>query len=109
MTMPPACALPGQPLRPRVVLIHGLWNFTAWLLPLARRLRRAGFEADIFSYSSVLDHPHITISHLAARLRSSDNNTALIGHSLGGLIALETLRQHPSLAVLRVEGFAGVA
>jgi len=102
MTTPPACAIPGQLPHLRVVLIHGLWNPAIWLLPLARRLRCAGFEADMFSYSSVFERPDIAISHLAARLRGSNENVALIGHSLGGLIALETLRQHQGLAVPRV-------
>jgi len=88
--------------RPRVLLIHGIWNLRAWLLPLARRLRAAGFEADIFGYSSVCAKPETAISHLAARLRNSHTDISLIGHSLGGLIALETLRQNPNLPVPRV-------
>jgi len=88
--------------RPRVLLIHGIWNLRVWLLPLARRLRAAGFETDIFGYSSIFKPPETAISHLAARLRSNAMETALIGHSLGGLIALETLRQHPELPVSKV-------
>jgi len=102
MTTPPACAIPEQLPHLRVLLIHGLWNPAIWLLPLARRLRYAGFEADIFSYSSVFGRPDIAISNLAARLRGSNANIALLGHSLGGLIALETLRQHQGLTVPRV-------
>jgi len=88
--------------RPRVLLIHGIWNLRVWLLPLARRLRAAGFEAEIFGYSSVFASPETAISHLAKRLRGSNTDISLIGHSLGGLIALETLRRHPELPVPRV-------
>jgi len=90
------------PLRPRVLLIHGIWNLRVWLLPLARRLRAAGFEAEIFGYSSVFSSPETAISQLAAHLRNGDTDISLIGHSLGGLIALETLRQTPDLPVPRV-------
>jgi len=89
-------------LRPRVLLIHGIWNLRAWLLPLARRLRAAGFDAEVFGYASIFGHPDTAISHLAARLRNVDRPVSLIGHSLGGLIALETLRQAPDLPVPRV-------
>jgi len=88
--------------RPRVLLIHGIWNLRAWLLPLAGRLRAAGFDADIFGYSSIFEAPDTAISHLTARLHNADQEIALIGHSLGGLIALETLRQAPGLPVSRV-------
>jgi len=88
--------------RPPVLLIHGIWNLRMWLLPLAWRLREAGFEADIFGYSSIFATPETAISHLAARLRRNSTEIALIGHSLGGLIALETLRQHPELPVSKV-------
>jgi len=94
--------MPGYPPRPRVLLIHGIWNLNAWLLPLARRLRAAGFEAEIFGYSSVFGATDTTISRLAVRVRRSTGETCLLGHSLGGLIALETLRRHPDLAVPRV-------
>jgi len=89
-------------LRPRVLLIHGIWNLRAWLLPLARRLRAAGFDADVFGYASIFDHPDTAISHLTERLRGSDTEISLIAHSLGGLIALETLRQAPDLPVPKV-------
>jgi len=89
-------------LRPRVLLIHGIWNLRAWLLPLARRLRAAGFDAEVFGYASIFDRPDTAISHLVARLRNADRPVSLIGHSLGGLIALETLRQTPDLPVPRV-------
>jgi len=84
------------------VLIHGLWNLKPWLLPLARKLHAAGYMAEIFGYSSVLRDTNTAISQLAARLRNTRQEVALIGHSLGGLIALDSLRQHPDLPVSRV-------
>ncbi len=85
----------------RVLLIHGIWNAKAWLSPLASRLRGAGFTPEVFGYSSVLGGPDVAVPALIARLRDAGPVT-LLGHSLGGLIALEALRQAPDLAVARV-------
>lgn len=85
----------------KVLLVHGLLNAAGWLRPLAARLRRHGFETELFGYSSLLDGPQRAVPRLVERLRQSPVD-ALVGHSLGGLIALESLRQAPDLAVSRV-------
>lgn len=95
-------ALPvSQPDGPRVVLVHGLLNADWWLRPLAARLRAQGFRTSLFGYSSVFDGPERAVPRLLERLRREPAD-ALVGHSLGGLIALESLRQAPELAVSRV-------
>ncbi|HSD17006.1 MAG TPA: alpha/beta fold hydrolase [Thermomonas sp.] len=86
---------------PRVVLVHGLLNADWWLRPLAARLRAQGFRTALFGYSSVFDGPERAVPKLLERLRREPAD-ALVGHSLGGLIALESLRQAPELAVSRV-------
>ena len=43
----------------------------------------------------------MAVPHLIARLRDSEP-LALLGHSLGGLIALEALNREPDLPVTRV-------
>ena len=85
----------------RVLLLHGIWNAKAWLGPLAARLRAAGFNTEVFGYPSVFGGPEVAVPHLIARLRDSEP-VALLGHSLGGLIALEALRLEPDLPVTRV-------
>ena len=85
----------------RVLLIHGIWNAKAWLSPLASRLRGAGFVPEVFGYSSVFGGPDVAVPELIKRLRDNGPVT-LVGHSLGGLIALEALRQAPDLPVSRV-------
>jgi pimeloyl-ACP methyl ester carboxylesterase len=85
----------------RVLLLHGIWNAKAWLSPLASRLRAAGFAPEIFGYPSVFGGPDVAVPRLIERLRGGEP-TALVGHSLGGLIALEALRQAPDLPVTRV-------
>lgn len=94
--------VPGMPDdNHRVMLLHGIWNAAAWLRPLAARLRAAGLEPEVFGYPSVFGGPEIAIAGLIERLRHGPP-TALLGHSLGGLIALEALRREPGLPVTRV-------
>jgi pimeloyl-ACP methyl ester carboxylesterase len=87
--------------KPRVLLLHGIWNAKAWLVPLAARLRAAGFETEVFGYPSVFGGPEVAVPQLMAHLQDSEP-LALLGHSLGGLVALEALRREPALPVTRV-------
>ena len=86
---------------PRVLLVHGLLNAAGWLRPLAARLKAQGFDAELFGYSSLLDGPQRAVPRLIERLRRGHVD-AIVGHSLGGLIALEALREAPDAAVSRV-------
>ena len=73
------------------------------MLPMAWRLRASGFEPLLFTYSTLWREPEEGIQALAARLRSFEGASVhLLGHSLGGVIALETLRRFPDLPVARV-------
>jgi pimeloyl-ACP methyl ester carboxylesterase len=85
----------------RLLLVHGLHNTRWWLRPLAARLRNAGFEPEPFGYASVFGGPERAIPALVERLRDAPV-AGVVGHSLGGLIALEALRQMPDAAVSRV-------
>lgn len=85
----------------RVLLIHGLLNRSFWLWPLAVRLRELGFEPDFFSYSSLLEGSEVAVPKLIEHLRETPAD-AIVGHSLGGLIALAALREAPELQVARV-------
>nr|WP_295383244.1 alpha/beta hydrolase [Pseudoxanthomonas sp.] len=93
---------PSPPLRPRVLILHGIWNARSWVAPLAWRLRAEGFDAEVFGYDSVFGGPEAAIPRLMAHLRAGGGPTSLVGHSLGGIVALETLRQAPELPVARV-------
>ena len=87
----------------RVLLLHGLMMRRPAMLPLAWRLRARGFEPLLFTYSTLWREPEAAIQSLAARLRSLEGAPVhLLGHSLGGVIALETLRRFPDLPVARV-------
>lgn len=85
----------------RLLLVHGLHNARWWLWPLAARLRSQGFEPEPFGYSSVVGGPERAIPALIERLRDGPVD-GVVGHSLGGLLALEALRRSPDAAVSRV-------
>lgn len=83
-----------------VILVPGLWNPTGVLWPLAARLRRAGYAPRIFDYRgrAPLDG---NVERLACFVREALGSGAahFVGHSLGGVLVLETLNRHPDIAV----------
>jgi len=85
----------------RVVLLHGLWmtGVTTW--PLARRLRAQGFAPEVLGYHTIRESPRAAIDRLLERLRDGDP-AHVVGHSMGGLIALHALRTDPQAPVGRV-------
>lgn len=92
---------PRRGVAPRILLVHGLLNAKSWLWPLALRLRAQGFEVQVFGYASVLGGPRRALPRLIERL-GAQPFAGVVGHSLGGLLVLEALRQAPALAVPRV-------
>ena len=83
------------------MLLHGIWNARAWVGPLAWRLRARGFQVHAFGYPSVFGGPDVAVPQLLERLADA-GPLSLVGHSLGGLLALEALRRDPQLPVQRV-------
>ena len=79
-----------------VILVPGLWMPGAAMALLAARLARAGFRPRLFSYRgrSPLEANVERLAKFAAQGRSH-----FIGHSLGGLLILETLNRHPEIGV----------
>lgn len=85
----------------RVVLVHGLWMPGASMHWMAMHLRAEGFEPRIFSYHGVSDPPAQAASRLADLLLA-EGEADIVAHSLGGLLALQALRDQPRLPVARV-------
>ena len=83
-----------------VILVPGLWNPSGMLWLLAARLRRAGYAPHIFDYSGRASLGG-NVERLArfARETLGDRPAHFIGHSLGGVLVLETLNRHPNIAV----------
>ena len=81
-----------------VLVLHGIWNPGSWMLPLVWRLRRAGIDARPFAYDSIVGGPGQAVPALARRIEQT-GAAGLVGYSLGGLVAMQTLREHAQLPV----------
>jgi pimeloyl-ACP methyl ester carboxylesterase len=88
--------------REAVVLLHGIWLARLSLVPLQQRLRRAGYDAHILSYPSLRRTPAENAARLRAFLgRLGAPVVHVVGHSLGGLVALHLLEERPPARVGR--------
>ena len=95
-------ALANDPVE-HVVLLHGVWLRALTLVPLARRLQAQGFVTHRFDYASLFAGPAPSVDRLAAFMTAlGPGPVHLVGHSLGGLVALETLASYHGLPPGRV-------
>jgi pimeloyl-ACP methyl ester carboxylesterase len=86
-----------------VILAHGLWMMGSEMSLLKRRLRSAGYHVAQFRYRMVTRSLEHNTERLAEFIsKHAGAQTHVIGHSLGGVLALQTLRKYPSLPVSRV-------
>ena len=87
----------------RVVLLPGLW-MPAWvMLPLQRRLERDGFNILRFGYASARADLTANAERLARFIEAGRfARVHLVGHSLGGIVALHATASHAMAAVHRV-------
>lgn len=85
-----------SPVEEVVVLVHGLW-MRGWVMAvLGLRLRRCGFRVVAFSYPSMrrsLSQNALRLSRFAAAIAAP--RVHFVGHSLGGLLLLQMLAEHP--------------
>jgi len=86
-----------------IILVHGLWMTGLEMALLKRRLRSRGYTVKQFRYRMMTRD----LAYNSAKLRDciagqQTDKVHLIGHSLGGVLALQTLRCYPELAVERV-------
>ena len=93
---------PSVPVPSRLILLHGLWLRSFTLQRLAERLQHAGFACESMDFGTVRDEPDQTVARLLERLGDAARPWGIVGHSLGGVMALEALRRHPGLPVSRV-------
>jgi pimeloyl-ACP methyl ester carboxylesterase len=86
-----------------VILVHGIWMTGLELLPLAGRLRRCGYRPRVFRYPSLRHTLAGNAARLVERIGQQDAATIhLVGHSLGGLVILRALQDHPDLVRGRI-------
>ncbi len=86
-----------------VILVHGLWMHGSVFLLQQWRLAREGFAVRAFSYPSVrhgLGHNARALGRFVAETGGAKIH--LVGHSLGGLVALSMLADHPDTRIRRV-------
>ena len=86
-----------------VLLVHGLWLKGIAMWPMRRRLERCGYTVRAYSYPTM----RLTLDENTARLcRYCDGlgggKVHLVGHSMGGLVALATAERLPAACRGRV-------
>jgi pimeloyl-ACP methyl ester carboxylesterase len=83
-----------------VILAPGLWMPASTLWLLAERLQRTGYAPHLFSYHGRGSFD-ANVERLARFAREAIGSRAahFIGHSLGGLLVLETLNRHADIPV----------
>lgn len=87
--------------QPSVLLIHGLWMGPGVMRPLGLKLQKEGFVVHYFGYNSITEGSEQGITALRDTVKSI-GATHIVGHSLGGLMALALLEQYPKLPVQRI-------
>jgi len=86
-----------------VILVHGIWMTGLELRLLARRLHRCGYRSLVFRYPSLRRPLAQNAARLVERVRQQgDTSVHLVGHSLGGLVILRALEEHPDLVRGRI-------
>ena len=87
-----------------IICLHGIWMPGAELIFLKHRLQtQHGFQCEMFTYPSVngtLDENAQLLADFV--LAQNLDEVHLIGHSLGGVLALRMLAMHPDIPVARV-------
>ncbi|MGO1071200.1 esterase/lipase family protein [Lysobacter sp. CA199] len=81
-------------------MLHGIWMPGVSMAWLGARLLAAGFEPEVFAYAGAGGGPEATIPRLIQSLERAPGH--VLAHSLGGLITLSALNEHPELPVRRV-------
>jgi pimeloyl-ACP methyl ester carboxylesterase len=79
-----------------VVLVPGLWMPAAAMAYLATKLGRAGYSTELFAYRG--RSPFEANVERLSRLARASPGAHFVGHSLGGLLVLETLCRHPEVS-----------
>lgn len=88
---------------PPVIIIHGLWVHGLVMRWLARRIEHCGYTVHVFSYPSV----RLSLTENAERLaryceKLGAPRIHIIGHSIGGLVALKMLELAPGIRCARL-------
>jgi len=89
--------------RETVLLIHGLWANALSLIFLARYLKKMNYKVEYFKYPSMRHSLDENARELRNFINTLDTDCChLVGHSLGGMIALSLLQNYAVQNVGRV-------
>lgn len=80
-----------------VIVIHGLWMTGVEASVLRGRLAERGFGVEQYHYRSVTMDVETVVRELHARILAVPGPAHLVGHSLGGLVALRLAERLPDL------------
>lgn len=83
---------PTHAVRQPVLVLHGLWMHAPAMRWFTTRLRSQGFDARAFGYYSIAQDTPRAVEAIAAALAASPR-THVVGHSLGGLLALQAAQR----------------
>jgi pimeloyl-ACP methyl ester carboxylesterase len=86
-----------------VILVHGLWTNRAVMLYLAAALARRGFRTRPVGYLSAMRDFEHNAARVAHAIAATDaNRVHVVGHSMGGVVALRALAERPDPRVRRL-------
>jgi pimeloyl-ACP methyl ester carboxylesterase len=88
-----------------VILLHGLWMRGFALAMLHRRMIEQGFRVHRFDYMSVANSQERILARLLTRMQhlaEDEVSVHLVGHSLGGLLALQVCHEEGELPPGRI-------
>ncbi len=87
-----------------VVLIHGLARTRASMRIMSIRLQRAGFRTAFARYDSRRMRVNEAVATVARQIEKMDRHgdLHLVGHSLGGVVALRVRNERPDLNIHRI-------
>ncbi len=73
----------------RVLLLHGIWMRGFMMARIAKHLAAQGYAVDVIDYPSLSKGADACADDLRARIDAQDGEAVhVVGHSLGGLVAL---------------------
>jgi len=78
---------------PTVILLHGIWMRAGVTARLAARLRAAGFAVHGFDYASIQSTFAEHHERLDRLIDSIEGPLHMVGHSLGGVLAMDYLNR----------------